>query len=83
MAPAEDDNFERVFGIAPTHRLVAVRSRVRGGPIQQTYWEHKEITPNGELCARYEAWDETAPGGVQVLRWKQLDAEGRIVKTIE
>ena len=82
MPSTPDEEFERLFGIPPTHRLVAVRSRVRGGALRATYWEHKEFTPDGRLRASYRASEEVGPGGRRLMRWTKIDASGRVERTI-
>ncbi len=56
-------NFEAVFRIPAMHRLLAVRSRSRGGAVQGIYWEHEEYDPAGTLVARYQSFDETNAAG--------------------
>lgn len=73
-------NFEALYHVPVTHRLVPVRSRSRGGHYPATYWEHEEYNDLGQLIARYESYAESTPR-VGVLRsgWRKYDARGCLV----
>ena len=83
MAHRREENFERLFGIHPANRLVAVRSWTRGGDASGTYCEFKEFDPDGQLRARYQSFDELGEQGQRRSGWKQFDALGRVVKFME
>ena len=57
-------NFEALFSIPPTHRLLLVRSRGRGGPMRGEYWTYEEIDEGGNVIARYESYDEIVAEGL-------------------
>jgi hypothetical protein len=40
-SPREVPNFKAIFQIPPTHRLLILRSRSRGGLFSAVYWEHE------------------------------------------
>jgi len=48
----DDRNFEAIFEIADSHRLVQVRSKTRGGIMSANYWRHDEYGSDGKLAAR-------------------------------
>ena len=73
-------NFEAIFRVPPTHRLVAVRSRSRAGIVAGTFWEHEEYDALGRLVARYESFEETNPhSNVRRSGWRKYDVVGRLV----
>ena len=73
-------NFEAVFRIPATHRLVAVRSRSRAGMMAGTFWNHEEYDTLGRLVARYESFDETGPhSGGHRSGWRKYDVFGRLI----
>jgi hypothetical protein len=73
-------NFETVFRIPATHRLIAVRSRSRAGIVAGTFWDHEEYDAMGRLVARYESFEETKPhGNVRRSGWRKFDVVGRLV----
>jgi hypothetical protein len=73
-------NFEAVFAVPATHRLVAVRSRSRAGLCAGTFWDHEEYDTLGRLVGRYESFDERdAQAGVRRSGWRKYDLVGRLV----
>ena len=54
---------EAFFRIPPTHRLLVVRSRSRGGLVSAVYWEYEEYDTTGRLIARYKIRREWPPRG--------------------
>ena len=72
-------NFEAIFRIPPTHRLIAVRSRSRAGIVGGTFWDHEEYDALGRLVARYESFEEQDPRGVHRRSgWRKYDILGRL-----
>src|SRR3954464_12134645 len=53
----DDRNFEAIFEIPHSHRLVQVRSKTRGGIMSANYWRHDEYGSDGKLAARYESFE--------------------------
>jgi hypothetical protein len=76
-------NFEAFFRIPPTHRLLVVRSRSRGGLVSAVYWEHEEYDTTGRMIARYKAFEEVSPAGVQQCGWCKYDGNGRLVAQVD
>ena len=75
-----DLSFESVFGVAPSHRLVIVRSRTRAGIVGGTFWEHEEYDALGRLVARYESFEERdSRTGTRCSGWRRYDVFGRLV----
>ena len=73
-------NFETVFHIPPTHRLVAVRSRSRAGALAGNFWDHEEYDAVGRLVARYQSFDERdAHGNQRRSGWRKYDLVGRLI----
>jgi hypothetical protein len=73
-------NFETIFRVPPSHRLVAVRSRSRAGIIAGTFWDHEEYDAGGRLVARYESFEEHHPRGeARRSGWRKYDIVGRLV----
>jgi len=68
QASREVVNFEAIFRIPPTHRLLVVRSRSRGG-----------LDSAGRLIARYKSFEEVSPAGIQQRGWCEYDGNGRRV----
>ena len=58
-------NFESIFRIPASHRLLVVRSRTRGGLFSAVYWEHEEYDAAGRLICRYKSFDEVSPAGLR------------------
>jgi hypothetical protein len=79
VSPREQ-NFEALFRVPPTHRLLPVRSRSRGGLLRAVYWEHEEYDASGRLIARYKCFDERNQTGVRLNGWHKYDLEGRLVE---
>ena len=77
---ALDSNFEAMFLIPPTHRLVAVRSRTRAGIPTGTFWDHEEYDEKGLLIARYKSFAETGPrSNDRRSGWEKYDLFGRLI----
>jgi YD repeat-containing protein len=79
QASREVVNFEAIFRIPPTHRLLVVRSRSRGGLVSAVYWEHEEYDASGRLIAWYKSFEEVSPAGIQQRGWCKYDGAGRLV----
>ena len=75
----EMGNFEAFFRIPPTHRLLVVRSRSRGGLVSAVHWEHEEYDTTGRLIARYKSFEEVSPAGTQQRGWCKYDGNGHLV----
>ncbi len=75
----EEPHFESTFCIPYTHRLLAVRSRSRGGLVSGVYWENEEYDASGQLVARYESFRETTAEGERRSGWRKFDSIGRLV----
>ena len=68
-------NFEAIFEIPDSHRLVQVRSKTRGGIMSANYWRHDEYDSDGKLAARYESFEErSAESG-----WHKYDQSGQLL----
>jgi hypothetical protein len=73
-------NFEAVFRIPPSHRLIAVRSRSRAGIVTGTSWDHEEYDALGRLVARYQSFEETNPNShARSSGWRKYDIVGRLI----
>ena len=72
-------NFENIFRIPASHRLLAVRSRSRGGLFSAVYWEHEEYDGDGRLICRYKSFDEVSPAGPRRSGWRKYDGAGRLI----
>ena len=83
QASREVVNFEAFFRIPPTHRLLVVRSRSRGGLVSAVYWEHEEYDTAGQLIARYKSFEEISPAGVQQCGWCKYDGHGRLLAEVD
>jgi hypothetical protein len=75
----DDSNFEAVFHIPPTHYLLVVRSRSRGGFLSGVYWEHEEYDTKDALIARYQSFSESDDGGICRSGWRKYDLAGRLI----
>jgi hypothetical protein len=75
----EAQNFESVFRIPTSHRLLVVRSRSRGGLFSAVYWEHEEYDGDGRLICRYKSFDEVGPAGFRRSGWCKYDGAGRLI----
>ena len=75
-----EPNFEAVLAIPVDHRLVLVRSVVRGGGFGGVYWHHEEYAPSGQVHARYESFREANTSGEAVRSgWRKYDRQGRLI----
>jgi hypothetical protein len=83
QASREVVNFEAFFRIPPTHRLLVVRSRSRGGLVSAVHWEHEEYDTTGRLIARYKSFEEISPAGVQQCGWYKYDGNGRLPAEVD
>src|SRR5687768_13184064 len=63
-SPREVPNFKAIFQIPPTHRLLILRSRSRGGLFSAVYWEHEGYDAGGRLISRYRSFEEIGPAGL-------------------
>ena len=73
-------NFEAIFRIPATHRLIAVRSRSRAGIVAGTFWDHEEYDAAGRLVARYESFEETSSHSkISRSGWRKYDIVGRLI----
>ncbi len=81
-APVDEvPNFEAVFQVPSTHRLLVVRSRSRGGHVPGVYWGHEEYCSAGRLLARYESFEEISAIGERRCGWRKFDTAGRLLCT--
>jgi hypothetical protein len=80
-APGEEPNFEAIFQVPTNHRLIAVRSRSRGGLEWSVYWEHEEYSPSGQLVARYVSFDQMNVAGQRQRGWRKFDGAGKLVRS--
>ena len=75
----DEHNFEAIFQIPTTHRLVLVRSRSQGCPLSAILWEHDEFDSQGRLVARYRSFEQVdAPGRTQ-RGWRRFDCHGHMM----
>jgi hypothetical protein len=73
-------NFEAIFAVPSTHRLLVVRSRSRAGIVAGTFWDHEEYDALGRLVGRYQSFDERDPrSGIRRSGWRKYDLVGRLV----
>src|SRR3954447_2744982 len=73
----DDRNFEAIFEIPDSHRLVQVRSKTRGGIMSANYWRHDEYGWDAKLAARYESFEErNAESGATRSGWHKYDQSG-------
>jgi hypothetical protein len=79
VSSREEPNFEVLFRIPPAHRLIAVRTRGRGGIVSGVYWEHEERDGTGRLIARYESFDEISATGLRRTGWRKFGGDGKLV----
>jgi hypothetical protein len=75
----ESHNFETIFHIPATHRLVLVRSRSQGCPPTAIGWEHDEYGSDGRLVARYRSFERISPTGERQSGWRKFDCVGELV----
>src|SRR3954466_3735459 len=80
----DDRNFEAIFEIPDSHRLVQVRSKTRGGIRSAHYWRHDEYGSDGKLAARYESFEEhNAESGATTSGWHKYDQSGQLLHVSE
>ena len=79
MSLQESHNFETIFHIPATHRLVLVRSRSQGCPAVAIDWEHDEFASDGRLVARYRSFERVGPSGERQSGWRKFDRIGQLV----
>src|SRR5215218_4921526 len=76
----DDRNFEAIFEIPDSHRLVQVRSKTAGGIMSANYWRHDEYGSDGKLAARYESFEErSAESGATRSGWHKYDQSGQLL----
>ena len=75
----DEHNFETVFQIPATHRLVLVRSRSQGCPLVAISWEHDEYDMLGRLVARYRSFEKVNAGGERQRGWRRFDCHGHMM----
>jgi hypothetical protein len=75
----DEYNFETLFQVPPTHSLVQIRTRSRGGSVRGIFWDHDEYDPAGQLIARYSSFDEVSATGLRQSGWRKFDREGLLV----
>jgi hypothetical protein len=80
MSLREAHNFETIFHIPATHRLVLVRSRSQGSPPTAIDWEHDEFASDGRLVARYRSFERIGAIGERQSGWRKLDCTGELVR---
>ncbi len=73
LPSGEVPRFEVIFQVPATHRLLAVRSRSRGGLIRGIYWQHEEYNAGGRLVARYQSFEEISAAGETRSGWSKFD----------
>ena len=76
---SREHNFESVFRVPSSHRLVTVRSRARGRTTTTVFWEHDEYNSFGHLVARYKSFEEVNVAGERRCGWQKFDKDGRLV----
>jgi hypothetical protein len=79
MSLRESHNFETIFHIPATHRLVLVRSRSQGCPPSAIDWKHDEFASDGRLVARYRSFERISPTGERQSGWRKFDRIGELV----
>jgi hypothetical protein len=79
MSLRESHNFEAIFHIPVTHRLVLVRSRSQGCPPVAIDWEHHEYASDGRMVARYQSFERLGPSGKRQSGWRKFDRIGQLV----
>ena len=75
----DEHNFEAVFHIPATHRLVLVRSRSQGCPLSAIFWEHDEYDSLGRLVARYRSFEQIDATGRTQRGWRRFDGDGHMM----
>jgi hypothetical protein len=76
---SREHNFEAVFRVAPSHHLVAVRSRTQGGATTSILWEHEEYDTSGRLVARYKSFEHVNAAGESRCGWQKFDTAGQLL----
>ncbi len=71
-------NFECLFGIPSSHRLLLLRTRERGGVLWSLSWTHEAVDPSGVVTARYESYHEIDRVGCTRAGWCKYDHAGRL-----
>jgi hypothetical protein len=79
----DERNFEAIFEIPDSHRLVQVRSKTRGGIMSANYWRHDEYGSGGKLVARYESFEERSESGATRSGWHKYDQSGQLLHVSE
>jgi hypothetical protein len=79
MSLRESHNFETIFHIPATHRLVLVRSRSQGCPPSAIDWKHDEFASDGRLVARYRSFERISPTGERQSGWRKFNRIGELV----
>ena len=79
MSLRESHNFETIFHIPATHRLVLVRSRSQGCPPSAIDWKHDEFASDGRLVARYRSFERISPTGERQSGWRKFDCIDELV----
>jgi len=80
----DDRNFEAIFEIPDSHRLVQVRSKTRGGIMRANYWRHDEYGSDGKLAARYESFEErNTESAATRSGWHKYDQSGQLLHVSE
>ena len=75
----DEHNFEAIFQIPATHRLVLVRSRSQGCSLSAICWGHDEYDMLGRLVARYQSFEKVTPAGDTQQGWRRFDCHGHIM----
>ena len=75
----DEHNFEAVFHIPATHRLVLARSRSQGCPLSAIFWEHDEYDSLGCLVARYRSFEQIDATGRTQRGWRRFDGDGHMM----
>jgi len=76
---SQEHNFEAVFQVPSSHRLVAVRSRTQGGMTTTVVWEHDEYDATGRLVARYKSYEQVSAMGEMRCGWQKFDPKGQVI----
>ena len=79
-APQGEHNFETIFQVPPTHSLVPIRTRSRGGIVRGVYWDHEEYDWAGRLVARYRSFEEMSTAGPRQSGWRKFDGDGHLLQ---
>ena len=71
-------NFEYLFGVPSSHRLLLLRSRERGGVLWSLSWTHEQVDQSGAMTARYESYYEIDRVGCPHAGWRKYDHAGQL-----